>query len=102
MLAKADGTGTSVVGQGQFYAQAVGGTPATYLIKSGKARCVRLLVPAGTGSITVYDGTDNTGTLLWTIAATTVGAIYETDIAGLTTGLYVVPGASTTVTVVYT
>lgn len=98
MLARADQTGTSLTGQGAFAAVVTNSTGN--LVKTGAARCVRILVVSGTGAIDVYDGTTAGGTHLYSKASTVVGDIYVLDLP-CATGLFVQPAAATTVTVVW-
>jgi hypothetical protein len=59
-------------------------------------RLVRLIVTAGTSTLDVFDNAStNSGTKLFTIAATTVGAIYDVRIDA-TLGIVVTTGTGVT------
>lgn len=92
-----DNAGQTLMSKGRFYEQV---SAATVSVATARRVC-RVLVTAGTGAITVYDNASaGSGQVIWTIAATTVGSIYELD-CPLSNGLTVVAAAATTVVVVY-
>lgn len=86
--------------QGERKAYCTGSAP--FQIKAAPGRIRRILVQAGTGAIDVYDDADSNDAskLVWSIAATTVGAIYELD-CPMTEGIRVVMAAAGRLTVVY-
>lgn len=97
MAQMTDNAGQTLTSKGRFYVQAAA---ATVSVANARRVC-RILVTAGTGAITVYDNASGaSGQIIWTIAATTVGSIYEID-CPLVNGLTVVAAAATTVVVVY-
>lgn len=95
---KADQTsGSSLVGKGDKTLALAAGNNS---VKTGGGRICRILMVSGTGSIDVYDGTSAVGQHLWSITATTNGAIYELD-APTTNGIFIVLGATTAATAIY-
>jgi len=90
-------TGSGLVARGRFYTQ-VNATTAN--IKGSAGRLVRIIVVAGTGAVTAYDGPNGTGNVLWTKAAVTAGDIYDIDMP-TTAQLSVTAAAATTVNVVW-
>lgn len=92
-------SGTGMVGGGKFYTPV---TAASVAVKPAPGRCVRVIVVAGTGAVSVYDNKlgDTSGTLLWTKATVAVGDIYLLDIP-TTAGISVTAALATTVNVVW-
>jgi hypothetical protein len=96
-MAKFDSTNNELNASGQL-AQTIA---ASTLIKTGAARCCRILGVSGTGSLDIYDNTAGSGTKVYSKAAMAVGDSLVID-CPMVTGIYVALGATTTVTVIYT
>ncbi len=74
------------------------------LVKDGPAALYGITVTASTsGSITVYDNTTNSGTVLFTKSSLTVGEVihFGGNSLAANKGLYVVCGGTATVNVMY-
>ena len=92
-----------------MYANKLGYQVATQaaglLVKSGPAGFFGFTVTASTaGTITVYDGLTNAGTVVFTKTSLAVGEVVHFGGNGLAlnTGLYVVAGGTATIVILYT
>lgn len=91
-------SGTGMVGGGRFYAAA---TNQTLVVKATPGRIFRVVVTAGTGTITIFDNASTaSGTVLWTKTTVAVGDIYVVDCPA-TNGIVVVVAAATTANIIY-
>src|SRR5689334_13105524 len=92
-------TNSAKVAQGTDYTKV---TAATTQVKASPGRLVRIIVTAGTGTVTAYDNAsgDTSGNVLWTKTTVAVGDIYYLDIPA-SVGIVVVAAAATTVNAVY-
>lgn len=90
-------SGTGLVGKGDKKVPLVAGNNT---VKTGGGRLCRILMVSGTGGIDVYDGTSAAGEHDWSITATTNGAIYELDLP-VSTGIFIVMGATTAATAIF-
>lgn len=90
-------SGSALVGKGDKTATLAAGNNT---VKGSGGRLARILMVSGTGAVDVYDGLSAGGTHLWSITATTNGAIYELDVP-CATGIFIVLGATTAATAIY-
>ena len=78
---------------------------AAATVKSGPAGLFGIVVTASTsGSVTIYDNTTASGTVLFTKSSLAVGEVIEFAGLGIAanSGLHVVCGGTTTVNILYT
>jgi hypothetical protein len=88
-----------MVGGGRFYTKIAA---ATVGVKSGPGRVFKIIVVAGTGTVSVYDNAagDGSGNVLWTKTTVAVGDIYNVDIPAMV-GISAQAAAATTVNVTW-
>lgn len=97
-MAKFDATNNELVANGQFYTQQATTTGAQ-IGPAGARRCVAIMGIAGTGTVTLYDGTSTGGNVIWTgTMAVGVRTLIDTPCTG---GIYAVVGAATTVNIIW-
>lgn len=104
-LASGDGSALSTDAKGNAkqagYSATAISTATTTSVKSGKGILRSITVTGGTaGTITVYDNTAASGTVLADFASTNTANTYTFN-ANFTTGLTVVTGAATKLTVIW-
>lgn len=93
-----DKAGSQLTASGDKYAVT---TSTTNQVSAIAGRVCRILVVSGTGSLDVYDSNAGaTTTHLYSKTATAVGDNYALD-CPVSSGIYVVLGASTVVNVIY-
>lgn len=99
-MAKYDATNNTLVTSGQFYLHQ-GVTAGAQIGPSGVRRCVAFTPVAGAGNITLYDGTDNTGNVIYpTTAIGTLGVRVEIEIP-CTLGIFAVVTGTAVVNITY-
>jgi len=92
-------TNSTLMAQGTDYTVV---TAATVNVLARPGRLVKVVVIAGTGTITIYDNAvgNTTGNILWTKTAVAVGDIYAID-EPAAAGISAVAAAATTINVVW-
>ena len=98
-MAKYDATNNELVANGQLYAQQAT-TAGAQIGPSGARRCVAIMAIAGTGNVTLYDGTSTAGNVIFPTTAMAVGTRYVVD-TPCVLGIYAVVAAATTVNIIY-
>jgi hypothetical protein len=85
---------------GQTYKNITSATTTVVKAGPGQLHFIVVNTPGTTNTVTIYDNTAASGTKIGTITAAAQGSVrYECD---FTTGLTVVTGATSDITVVYT